>query len=352
MKTYFDLVQDLDFRNLVEKKLSIETRALYKIPSTLPMLYRYRPLNEFSIGDIINDKITFTSIGEFNDAFDGAIHQYGTKEDIEKAAEEKWKELDEAIKATGLPNTCLKPDDVIVLYRDYYKDESRLSFWKLDYLGTYVCCFSTDNASTLMWSHYADSNRGICAEYDFNTTESFRQMIFPVAYSHKPIDVSDLLNDEKRQICPYPLDVAVLCSALNKASVWSYENEWRLVLFLPFMKKKERRIDSAPLIKPTKVFLGYHFLKSFFYYDDKNADEIALASKQINDFIRLMAHLENNDIPVAVMTPAIGSYRFIPRKISVDDLLSLIRYKFRNNKPQNMRFYYTVHNQLMDKLDN
>ena len=177
-------------------------------------------------------------------------------------------------------------------------------------------------------------------------------MIFPVAYSHKPIDVSDLLNDEKRQICPYPLDVAVLCSALNKASVWSYENEWRLVLFLPFMKKKERRIDSAPLIKPTKVFLGYHFLKSFFYYDDKNADEIALASKQINDFIRLMAHLENNDIPVAVMTPAIGSYRFIPRKISVDDLLSLIRYKFRNNKPQNMRFYYTVHNQLMDKLDN
>ena len=154
-------MQDKDFLSFVQNKISKETRSIYRIPAVLPKLYRYRPLNKYTIDDIIKDKITITSIGEFNDVFDGAMHQYGTKEEIEKAAEQKWRELDEAIKATGLPNSYLKPNDIIVPYRDYYKEESRLSFRRLDYLGTYVCCFSTDNTSTLMWSHYADSNKGI-----------------------------------------------------------------------------------------------------------------------------------------------------------------------------------------------
>ena len=36
----------------------------------------------------------------------------------------------------------------------------------------YITAFSENNKSLLMWSHYADSHKGICVEYSFDDLES------------------------------------------------------------------------------------------------------------------------------------------------------------------------------------
>ena len=51
------------------------------------------------------------------------------------------------------------------------------------------------------------------------------------------------------------------------------------------------------------------------------------------------------------MTPSVGSFKLIPREISSDELLSLLRRRFRDDKPMNMKYYYTVHDSLMSKLE-
>lgn len=86
-----------------------------------------------------------------------------------------------------------------------------------------------------MWSHYAGLNTGMCVEYDSNDKQIAqlqRNMLFPVAYSSFPIDVKDLIEDNKNKICKYSIDAAALFVALNKSNIWKYENEWRLVIVM------------------------------------------------------------------------------------------------------------------------
>ena len=229
MITFLDLIKKEDFREFVSKRIAGVAGKSYSFPVSFPKLYRYRSLSSYAIDDIINNKITLSSIGEFNDIFDGAIHQYGSKQEIEEAAEEKWTRMEAMRINAHLPEGLLQREDIVNPYIIHFTKESLYRFRMLDYLGTYVCCFSIDNTSTLMWAHYADSNKGVCIEYDFNelpVENLLRKSIFPVAYTTEPISVADLINDNGHQIYQYPLDAAVLCTALNKSSIWQYEKEW------------------------------------------------------------------------------------------------------------------------------
>lgn len=354
MITFFDLIQTQEFRNYVENRIASSTEESYFFPNQFPRLYKYRALSSYAIDDIVNGSLTLSSIGEFNDIFDGAIHQYGTEEEIKKASEEDWKEYESLLKNTPDLKLLLNRKYIIDNSQKHYKTESRLKFRELDYLGTYVCCFSKNNNSTLMWSHYADSNKGICIEYDFNNLLSdslIRNSIFPVLYTKKPIDVSDLVDDGGSKAYEYPVDAAVLCTALNKSDVWSYEQEWRLVWVLTFAEKETKRFPIKPHILPSKVLLGYHFLKSFFYYDFKNCKEIERIKTTIQVFMQLINYLKSNQIPVSIMLPSIGSYKYMERDISVEVLDSFMKQHFVNHQPTSIRFYYTLHDRLLDLVE-
>lgn len=353
MITYFDLIQDSDFRDYVYNRFSKGSGIDYIIPTSFPILYRYRPLSNYAIDDIIKNTLSLSAIGEFNDIFDGAMHLYGLKSEQEAAAEAQWSEMESLRIASHFPEGILRREDVVNSYVEYCKVESRLKFRELDYLGTYVCCFSTDNASTLMWSHYADSNKGLCIEYDFNQLPSndlLRNSVFPVVYTEKPIDTSDLLTDTGNRVYQYPLDAAVLCTALNKASVWRYENEWRIVWVMASFVLRKRRIPIGSFVHPSKVYLGYHFLKSFFFYSH-NKEECDKCTDALSLFIQLLDYLKKMSIPVAVMKPMVGTYSFNPCDISIDGLEEFIRKQFPANRPGDMRFYYVVHDHLMDLIE-
>ena len=354
MTTYFDLVQDEEFRDFVEKRLSSGTNnTTYSFEKEKPKLYKYQPLSYYAVENIINGKLTATRIGEFNDLFDGAIHCYGSKEEIDEAAEAKWDELKSLMTSVNSSGDLIDHDYYVGLYRDHFKTDSRLKFRQLDYLGTFAICLSSKNDSTLMWSHYANSNTGMCVEYDFNSVQVKplqRNMIFPVAYSSVPVFVKDLIEDEKSAICKFPIDTAVLCTALNKADVWKYENEWRLVLVLPYEKEMSRRIQII-VPKPSKIILGYHFLKNFFYHDSKNDKELIEAKNNIENSKRLLDYVKINQIPISITIPMVGGYKVTQKNTTVEEISSLIDYHFEDDEPENIRYYYVVHDEMMDMLN-
>lgn len=350
--TFLDLVQDAGFRAYVEKQLAERTKNYqYSFPNIFPPLYRYRSLSSHAVDDIIHGNLTITRIGEFNDLFDGALHRYGTEEERQCAAEDEWNELERHLLAANLPVGILKHDEYVNSCVENLRVDSKLKFRELDYLGTYICCFSTERSSILMWSHYANYNTGICIEYDLNflpENSLLRKTIFPVTYSQKPIDLRDLLADKNQSVYTYPVDAAVLCAALNKFDVWHYENEWRLVFVLCSTDRASKRFSVKWPEIPSSISFGYHFLKPFFYCDFKNKSEIENAEKRIKDARRLLDYAKAAGVTISIMAPSIGNYQLKPLSISVDSMLSFMTRHFRNDKPENMRFYYVVHDDLME----
>lgn len=352
MVTFLDLIKDIEFRKFSSNRLSVGTGNFdYFFPDILPPLYKYTRIEDYVIDNIINNQISATRIGEFNDLFDGAFHQYGTLKEREDFAQKEWEKMEKLRILAKLPK-MLEEDYYVDIRKKHLKKESRLKFRELDYLNTFVCCFSTQNNSTLMWSHYAASNTGICIEYNFNllSEESIiRNSIFPVAYSNLPVNLQDLLDDKNHKVFQYSLDSAVLCAALNKANVWKYEQEWRMVLVLAPLDQKGKWISlCAPA--PSSVIFGYHFLKPFFYYNDNKLS--GNAKESIKKTKKLLEYLEKNKIPVAIMRPMIGKYELFPQPIAIQSLIDLINQNFNHDEPEDMRYYYVIHDQLMELLDN
>lgn len=352
MTTFFDLLQQDEYRDFVSKRLLIASNTEYSFPSTLPKLYQYKPLSKYAIDDICSGQITATAIGEFNDLFDGAFHRYGTEKERIVAAEKKWNKLEFLRKSAKISDLGIEQDSYVGPFKDYYKIDSRLKFRMLDCLGTYVSCFSSENDSVLMWSHYAKSNTGICIEYNFNNlpvNHLLTKSIFPVCYSDSPVVLSDLLDDENQTQFTYPLETAVLCVALNKATVWSYENEWRLVWVLASMKKMPRRLTLKTDILPTRIYFGYHFLRQLFYNSFGN--EYEQAKNNIKQLWRLIEYMDKNDITMSIMMPYVGQYLFKPIEVRIEQMRKFLIQIFDDNEPEDIQYYHIIHDELKDLLE-
>ena len=106
-------------------------------------------------------------------------------------------------------------------------------------LDHHVLCFTTQNSSTLMWAHYADSNRGICI--GINVEEKDGDIILPIkdikrenlivrpveyiskSHCKKIIDKSKEnpnLSDENLSVDTF----------FRKDNCWKYEKEIRAVI--------------------------------------------------------------------------------------------------------------------------
>lgn len=86
--------------------------------------------------------------------------------------------------------------------------------------------------NTLMWSHYADSHKGVCLEISFEDETN----IVDVKYRDEVIDVDNSRNDKHISILK------------NKLSPWLYERESRYI-------SEEEYVD----ITINKIYLGLRF---------------------------------------------------------------------------------------------
>ena len=226
-----DIIKESNFRRYVVQKIVRETNIQnYTFPTSFPLLSRYTKLSKYAIDDIINGQVTITNIGEFNDIFDGAVHPFHSKEEMDILANKQCDEVTRTLESYGVFFPPKYHEESLKHKKYIFEQHRRGDFYSLDYLGTFICCFSTKNDSTLMWSHYAGYNTGMCVTYDFNQwtdDEDLRYFVLPVAYTDKPIIIPD--KNQKTDECEHPIIANILCTALCKAKTWQYENEWRLI---------------------------------------------------------------------------------------------------------------------------
>jgi hypothetical protein len=82
-------------------------------------------------------------------------------------------------------------------------------------LGWCVSCFTTEPTNEIMWAHYADSNKGVCLEFDLSTSPDLHKKIFPVQYNDN-FPVINSVDDLPEAL-------------LRKRIAWQYEKEWRIL---------------------------------------------------------------------------------------------------------------------------
>ncbi len=81
-----------------------------------------------------------------------------------------------------------------------------------------ICSFTTRKENLLFWSHYADSHRGFCLEFDATK--------MPISYAFKV----KYENRYPEAIYPSSYDANTLIPALVKSEAWGYEEEFRTIL--------------------------------------------------------------------------------------------------------------------------
>lgn len=146
-----------------------------------------------------------------------------------------------------------------------------------------IGCLCTNSKNRLMWSHYADSHKGFCIEFDFSepTKEVLETLPLPVVYSDKrpliPWEAAFEKTTEKMESACRELMLGLLI----KDSEWSYENEWRIII---------NAANPADLKMPriSCVYLGASIA-------EKNREKILEIAKQ-------------NKIPVKQMKVDRGAY--------------------------------------------
>ncbi len=171
--------------------------------------FRFQKLHKHVLSSIADSTLHFASPATLNDPYDCQI-------DLPAA-------LGRAVsKSKGRREALLKQ----ILEMDF------IARAQSDILNFGVCCFSLNLENGLMWSHYADSHRGICLYYDFSTDFIQTSAMVgwaPVTYGENPL--SDWLAEEMDDtLAPPAAVVEIVTRALRaKSKMWEYEVEGRMI---------------------------------------------------------------------------------------------------------------------------
>ena len=185
---------------------------------TIPTaIFRFRPINRFSLAELVSCTIWFSAVDDFNDPFEFSFRYKqlpDTPENHEWVAKMIMTSLD-------------KPLDEILAqieldgWENYHQihgaRDSLISAMKTK--G--VCCFSAINDSILMWGHYADGHKGMVIEYD-TSFEPFCKHLVPVRYSDNYCEFSFERVLQNMGECIEKI-------VTQKSSAWSYEEEYRMI---------------------------------------------------------------------------------------------------------------------------
>ena len=109
-----------------------------------------------------------------------------------------------------------------------------------------ITCFTTSKDNLLFWSHYANSHKGFCVEFDAR--------FLPISNAYK-VDYSNAYPNVEY---PTPQDFRAFKPALVKSEAWDYENEFRSV-FLPGVSNELNDDGESLAIESgciTNVYLG------------------------------------------------------------------------------------------------
>jgi len=333
--TQHEIIQKDSFKDELIKLINNSTKKIYFKPSKIPMLYKYGSIKPYILDNIENGQISLSLVTSFNDYFDTTIHT----EVSDTAGKDETDKMVLMAKNIGIDDMLGgNSNQLAESLQKAYERNQRTTFSSAEYYGIHVCSFSTNPKSTLMWSHYADNNQGICIGYNYKNLlrdeRLLKSMLYPVAYIDQPIDATKYLDVQER-VCEFPVDVAIFASILSKATCWSYEKEWRFVSVGD--DRKSKYIQYNNIIKPSLIILGYHWIKPFF--SDYNFNE------KTSNIKRLLKISVEEKIPIFMTLPHIGHYSQNLYRIDVNRVLDFIKQQF-DNYPTSLEYYTVVHDDL------
>ncbi len=276
-----------EFRQLMESCdeniLNIDKAQILKNQNIPSKLYKYRPVNKYSINNLQEDTVWLNSPNDYNDPyefyekidfeavnreitkkhFDELIERMTSKVQISQEIIDKAKESDKPIEMIGKDlmkenqYTDLKIETFFNFISDYTaKNNQRLISEKLEFIqdSMKVSSFCEENSQFLMWSHYADSHKGFCIEYDidhWNRSDFKRRILFPIIYQEEVYDSTPHLLKSINQTewnNLYPL-----LSGSTKSKNWEYEKEWRFIINIGASFQRQ----NYPMDCQSKIFLGH-----------------------------------------------------------------------------------------------
>lgn len=239
------------------KEINTDYIGCYKLINNNPMrLYKYMSMqNDYDIANIENNTLTITCPLLFNDISDSSyfINTRGKALEEEKKVELLYQKIGHEYKShlDLRIETAERRDRHL---RKYMTENAR------------ICSLSEDPCSLLMWAHYGNQMNGLAVEYCFDDTSNHKKLLYPVIYSKKPYDVTDLSNYE-----PGNLELACIISLITKSLEWSYEKEWRLIIAgLPKMKDRDVLTNAVP----SKIVLGSNFFENWLKSATKDRQRI------------------------------------------------------------------------------
>jgi hypothetical protein len=196
----------------------IRISKLY-LPTTLYKYYSLNDdnkLNEIKIETVKNRKVYMAKISELNDPFDSRAFYYDSNrlKSISKLEEHGGRIIDD------------------------FTSYSRIS------------AFTANGVNSMpMWAHYANNHSGFCVSYNMNNPDNLalRSCTFPIQYSDKRFDVTDIMYDQAIKIDSLINDnlskneyihifedktivflILLLCNI--KHLTWNYEKEFRCTI--------------------------------------------------------------------------------------------------------------------------
>jgi hypothetical protein len=185
-------------------------------------LYKFQAINRYSIANLEKSMIWCSKPDHFNDPFDTSfpisweLSDHALLEiyrDVFSNDPQKDK-FDSLYLTDGIVNQHFREDFISM-------GDSIITDILSMIQNSGIACFSESHTNILMWSHYANSHKGMCLE--FMPQLAGWDRIFPVVYSNHP----PLFNPFSISKSPYEF---VLQYLLTKAFDWQYEKEWRMII--------------------------------------------------------------------------------------------------------------------------
>lgn len=166
--------------------------------------YSFRGFSPYSLKDIEDETISLAHPREFNDPLD-TILVYWLNEEIKKNHADEWQ-----LRYRLLMKKVSEHIKIRCLIAGQDEDGHEVGI---------------EDINVLMWSHYADSHKGFCVKYAFDT-----ELFDPTKYAKrdKLLLVDKIKYSATIDICDEP---SIRMALLEKSDFWKYEKEMRLISY-------------------------------------------------------------------------------------------------------------------------
>lgn len=201
-KTYINM--------LLNGTISMDAVMDYMIEHVPKKLYRYMGFGQYWRNNLFQGQIHLSKPKDFNDPFD-SVPFVDFKEFWNKDGDRIF-EQNNGFSLKLSPD--LQKEQIFILQKEmieFTQNEMR------------VCCFSEQKNSMLMWSHYADSHKGFCIEYDTDRIpNNIKKFFLPVIYQENIHNSTFDFNDTQYNSFNF---------LFFKSKEWEYEKEWRIAVY-------------------------------------------------------------------------------------------------------------------------